>query len=157
MSASVELRPMTDEQFAAFCESTVEGYAQEIEASGLLPAAEAREKALRDQATFLPQGHRTPDHYLWIAYDGDAEVGWLWLGVKERSNGLHAFIYDIAVREESRRKGYGAAIIEAAEAVCRERGAVEIGLNVFGFNHAARGLYEKVGFEVAAVQMRKRL
>jgi GNAT superfamily N-acetyltransferase len=56
-----------------------------------------------------------------------------------------------------RRKGYGRAMIQAVEQRCREWGVVSIGLSVFGFNLPARALYEQTGFEVTAIQMRKRL
>ena len=45
----------------------------------------------------------------------------------------------------------------AAEQVCRERGVVEVGLSVFGFNSGAQSLYEQMGFEVTMLQTRKRL
>ncbi|WP_166848130.1 GNAT family N-acetyltransferase [Isoptericola sp. BMS4] len=43
------------------------------------------------------------------------------------------------------------------EEYARARGARSLGLNVFGFNTAARALYESLGFETAAVTMHKRL
>jgi GNAT superfamily N-acetyltransferase len=81
----------------------------------------------------------------------------LWLGFTERSDGLVAFGYDFLVTSDRRRQGYGWAIMEAAEQVCRDRGVVEVGLSVFGFNSGARALYEQMGFEVTILQMRKRL
>lgn len=77
--------------------------------------------------------------------------------MERKSDGPHAFVYDFEVCPEVRRKGYGRAILEAAEAQCREWGVVSVGLSVFGFNAGARTLYEQMGFEVAVLQMRKRL
>lgn len=81
----------------------------------------------------------------------------LWLHLEQKSDGPHAFGYDFEVREELRRKGYGRAIMQTAEQVCRELGVVSVGLSVFGFNLGARALYEQMGYEVAAIKMRKRL
>jgi GNAT superfamily N-acetyltransferase len=81
----------------------------------------------------------------------------LWLHLEQKSDGLHAFGYDFSVRDELRRQGYGRAVMVAAEAVCRDRGVVSVGLNVFGFNEGARALYEQMGFETAAILMRKQL
>ena len=93
----------------------------------------------------------------WTALDADTEVGMLWLAFTEKTDGLHAFGYDFLVTTELRRRGYGRAIMAAAEEACRERGVVEIGLSVFGFNSGARALYEQMGFEVTMLQMSKQL
>ncbi len=42
-----------------------------------------------------------------------------------------AFVYDIVVREDQRRRGYGAAIMNAGALWCREHGHFALGLNVF--------------------------
>ncbi|SCG50525.1 GNAT family N-acetyltransferase [Micromonospora halophytica] len=154
---TVRLEPMTDAQYLRYRERAEDDYAANIAASGAMALPEARRKAGEDCARLLPDGLRTEGHHLWTAYDRDDEVGVLWLHVERRSDGLHAFGYDFEVRPELRRRGYGRAIAEAAEQVCREWGAVSIGLSVFGFNTGARALYEKLGYEVTAVQMRKRL
>lgn len=148
---------MTDEQYRLYRQRAEVGYAQNIAASGAMPLPEAQEKAQQDYNELLPDGLGTKGHRLWTAYDGDVEVGVLWLQVEQKSDGLHAFGYDFEVRPELRRKGYGRAIMRAAEKVCRELGVVSVGLSVFGSNLGARTLYEQMGFEVTAIHMRKRL
>ncbi|MEV0808765.1 GNAT family N-acetyltransferase [Micromonospora sp. NPDC050200] len=155
--ATLRLDPMTDEQYLRYRERAEVDYADNIAASGAMPLPEARRKAREDYARLLPDGLRTEGHRLWTAYDGDDEVGVLWLHLERRSDGLHAFGYDFEVRADLRRRGYGRAAILAAEQVCRELGVVSVGLSVFGFNSGARALYEQMGYEVTAVQMRKRL
>ena len=44
-----------------------------------------------------------------------------------------------------------------AEDEARGHGATELGLNVFGSNRVARHLYDSLGYETTAVQMRKPL
>ncbi|MFG3698371.1 GNAT family N-acetyltransferase [Micromonospora sp. NPDC047620] len=148
---------MTDRQYLRYRERAEESYAQNICDSGAMPLPEARRKAQEDYGQLLPDGLATEGHHLWTAYDGDDEVGMLWLHVEQKSDGPHAFGYDFEVRADLRRKGYGRAMIQAVEKLCRERGVVSIGLSVFGFNLPARTLYEQMGFEVTALQMRKRL
>jgi GNAT superfamily N-acetyltransferase len=148
---------MTREQYAAYRAVAEEDYARNIAASGSMPDAEARQKAVDDFGRLLPDGLATPDHHFFTGYDGDQEVGMLWLHIEEKSDGLHAFGYDFSVREDLRRSGYGRAMMVAAEELCRERGVLSVGLHVFGFNAGARSLYEQMGFEVTSVQMRKRL
>ncbi|MCI4062586.1 GNAT family N-acetyltransferase [Micromonospora sp. R77] len=154
---TLRLEPMTDEQYERYRARAEEDYARNIADSGAMPLPEAREKSRADYQRLLPDGLATEGHRLWTAYDGADEVGLLWLHVEQKSDGPHAFGYDFEVREDLRRRGYGRAMIQAAEQVCRELGVVSIGLNVFGFNAGARALYEEMGFEVTSVQMRKPL
>ena len=111
----------------------------------------------RDLDRLLPQGLRTPGHLIWTAFDGTDPVGHLWLQLQPRSDGLHAFGFDFAVREDLRRRGYGRAVAAAAKRACRERGVRTVGLSVFGFNTAARGLYAQLGFGLTAQTMVKPL
>ena len=57
----------------------------------------------------------------------------------------------------SRGRGFGRQAMQLAETAAKEQGAKTLGLNVFGFNRIARGLYESLGYETMAVQMRKAL
>lgn len=148
---------MTDQQYLRYRRRAEAEYAQNIADSGSMPLPEAQEKAREDYERLLPDGLATEGHRLWTVYDGDDEVGMLWLHLEQKSDGLHAFGYDFEVREDLRRKGYGRAIMQAAEQVCRELGVVSVGLSVFGFNLGARALYEQMGYEVTAIKMRKRL
>ncbi|MFY0408665.1 GNAT family N-acetyltransferase [Solicola sp. PLA-1-18] len=154
---TVRLLPMTSTQYAIFRTTAERSYAANIARSGAMGEPEARERADADFTRLLPDGLDTADQLLLTAMDGDDEVGMVWLALTDRSDGLHAFGYDLLVREDLRRRGYGRAILEAAEAECVRRGVVSVGLSVFGFNDPARSLYEQVGFEVAAIQMTKRL
>jgi ribosomal protein S18 acetylase RimI-like enzyme len=64
-------------------------------------------------------------------------------------------MFDIAVDENRRGAGFGRAAMQLAEKAAAEHGAVTLGLNVFGYNTTARGLYDSLGYETTAVQMRK--
>lgn len=157
MTPSVYLIPMSAEQFVAYRVAGEQSYAESISASALMPVSEARVKATEDFSRLLPDGRDTEGQHFWMAFDGDQEVGMLWLALTEKSDGLHAFGYDFLVPEELRRQGYGRAIMVATEQLCREKGVVSVGLSVFGFNDGARALYEEMGFEVTMLQMTKRL
>ena len=67
------------------------------------------------------------------------------------------FIYDMAVDEAHRGKGYGRAAMGLAEEEARLRGIGRIELNVFGGNDVARGLYLSLGYVETSVQMAKDL
>lgn len=154
---ALRLEPMTQEQFDTYRPQAEESYATTIAESGMQPAAEARERSAADFSRLLPQGLITPEHFFWTAYDGQLDVGLIWLNIRQRSDGLHAFGYDFLVQEELRRHGYGRAIVVAGERICRDRDVVSVGLNVFGHNDGARSLYEQMGFQVTAALLKKHL
>lgn len=68
-----------------------------------------------------------------------------------------AIIGDVVVTEERRGTGVGKALMAAAEAWARERGAVEIELGVWEFNDPAIGLYEAIGYRIRRHTMMKPL
>jgi ribosomal protein S18 acetylase RimI-like enzyme len=100
----------------------------------------------------------------WAAQDvGGGTVGWLW--VKGSVEGLPlsaAFLYQILVKKELRRRGYGMAMLAALEEVLAASGRTELRLNVWDSNEGARRLYERAGYEEVERfpgkwQLRKRL
>ncbi len=101
------------------------------------------------------QGHSWDVHRI-----ADAEeigpVGYAWLAL-EGPNASSAWIYDIAIDEEHRGKGYGRALLNGLEQVAREHGHESIGLNVSAGNDYARRLYERAGFQPTSIHMSKRL
>ena len=154
----VRLVPMTAERYALFRTTQERVYAESIARSGAFGERQARAKAAEDFDRLLPEGLASPGHELWTGHGDDgAEVGFLWLHLTERDDGLHAFGYEFEVREDLRRRGYGRALMLAAEQLCRERGVVSVGLSVFGFNAGARALYEEQGFTVTAEMRAKPL
>jgi len=148
---------MTDADFAAYEETARDDYAEEIAESSAMSWEDAVSKAAEDYARLLPGGLRTPGHLLWTAHEGDTAVGMIWVHLHDRLEGTAAFVYDVKVHDDMRRRGHGRAMMLAAEDEARSRGAVSIGLNVFGSNAGARALYEQLGYEITSIQMRKRL
>jgi ribosomal protein S18 acetylase RimI-like enzyme len=145
---------MSAEEFVVYRERLVTAYAQDLLDSGAFTdpalALEASEESTRD---LLPHGLDSEGQHLWTPYDGDVPLGVLWLFVE----GPHAFIYDIEVFEEQRRRGYGREVLDAAARAAVDLGANELGLNVFGFNEAARAMYEKAGYATTQRTYRIRL
>jgi mycothiol synthase len=86
-----------------------------------------------------------------------AEVGWIWVSLPGPAMPEQAWISDVEVDAAHRGKGYGGAIITAVEAELVRRGVPRLGLNVFGDNHTARRLYERLGFRVTAEQRSREL
>ncbi|WP_250003673.1 N-acetyltransferase [Actinoplanes sp. M2I2] len=149
---NLRLEPMTGEQFVDYRRYTEEHFAQSMINAGR-SEAEARAEAARSTSGLLPDGLATPEHHVWTAYDGDLDVGVLWLRIR----GTSAFGFDLLVHEHLRRRGYGRAMMLAAEQKCREHGVVTIGLHVFAHNPGAVSLYEQMGFTVSSYNMSRTL
>ena len=85
-------------------------------------------------------------------------MGWIWLRLPSTVHGRDAaWVCQVVVDTAERGKGYGRAIMRAAEEELASRGVARMGLNVFTDNTVALGLYESLGFEVRAQQMIKSL
>ena len=138
------LEPMTPSEFDAFMSDEVEGFAQELVAAGAdVEAARERSRTLMDE--LVPAGLESPGMEFHAARVGNETVGGLWLSTAQTM----AFVYNIEVRPEHRRRGYGAAIMNAAARHCRGHGHPYLGLNVFAHNPGARALYDKLGYRVS--------
>ena len=87
---------------------------------------------------------------------GGDTVGLVWVAL-DRPRPGEAWIYDIEVNPEHRGKGYGRALLVAAEQEAAKHGSKAIGLNVFGANAVARTLYESSGYQITSMNMRKEL
>lgn len=151
------LRPMTAEEYPEFLRRSLEGYvAQQVELGGI-PPERAQADGERSFAELLPDGLATPGHWLNVGEVDGARVGLLWVALRTGPGPALAWVYDVEVDEAHRGKGYGRALMLAAEVLAREVGAERLGLNVFGGNTVARGLYESLGYATQSVQMYKRL
>jgi ribosomal protein S18 acetylase RimI-like enzyme len=91
------------------------------------------------------------------AENGNGEqVGQVWIALNRPGPGS-AWIFDIEISPGHRGRGYGRALLQAAEEQARQHGASAIGLNVFGANTVARNLYESSGYQATSLVMRKPL
>jgi ribosomal protein S18 acetylase RimI-like enzyme len=148
---------MTDSEFAAFRARAIRDYAVEKVAAGEWSQERAQARAEEQTDRLLPDGRDTDGMFIVMA---DAEdvgpVGYAWLALTG-PDGSSAWIYDIAIDEEHRGKGYGRALLNGLEQVARERGLDTIALNVFAGNEYARRLYQRAGYEPTSIHMSKRL
>jgi ribosomal protein S18 acetylase RimI-like enzyme len=150
---------MTFDEYDAFVDHVIAGYARQQVDSGLLPEAEATAYAREQHQQVLPDGIATPNHHLWTVRDAtDAEVGLLWLHVHPRPGGdVEAFVYDVELLPDARGKGLGRATMLAAEDAARALGADLVRLNVFGHNEPAERLYTRLGYREAMLALARRL
>lgn len=155
----VELRPMTDAEYAEFLALAVPDYANEHVESGDWSAEGAIERSAAEFDELLPNGPATLGHHLFTIYDPalQTSVGMLWFAVRDSSGKRVAFVYNLMVDEQYRRRGYASQAFLAMEDEVRALGLQAIRLHVFGHNHGAQALYAKLGYEVTNVMMQKTL
>ena len=124
---------------------------------------------------------QTVDYYLsnetplwWVVFKGDDRsedlprlasnpiiqpLACLWMGtaIDQLQGDRHAYVFLLYVLPEHRRKGIGKSLMLHAEAWAKARGDRQIGLQVFQANHAARRLYDHLGFCTQSLWMVKPL
>jgi GNAT superfamily N-acetyltransferase len=137
------LDPMSQAEFDDYLTGSTEEYIGELRAAGMSEAS-ARKQGEEQMAELVPDGLASEGMSFFTARVDGTAVGTLWLSTQRPM----AFVYDIKVDESQRRKGYGAATMNAAARFCRDLGHPALGLNVFGHNPNARALYDKLGYHV---------
>ncbi|MGO8877044.1 MAG: GNAT family N-acetyltransferase [Acidimicrobiales bacterium] len=152
----IYLRPMSDEERKSWLEDQREGYVTERVGSGESPE-EAQRVADAQYALLFPDGRPAPGHLFSRVMEDDKPVGWLWIGPRTPERPDAFWVWDVVIDEPYRGGGRGRAAMVLAEQQARGAGASEIGLNVFGQNTVARGLYESLGYDTTAILMRKEL
>jgi ribosomal protein S18 acetylase RimI-like enzyme len=140
---TVQLVPMDASTYDAYLAQGVREYAQAREKAGET-VERAQEAAQEQMAALLPDGLSTANHHFFVGMVDGERVGTLWLGTERPM----AFVYDVVVDEDQRRRGYGAGLMRAGAVWSRARGAHALGLNVFGYNRGAKTLYDRLGFHV---------
>jgi RimJ/RimL family protein N-acetyltransferase len=155
----VKLVPMTDLDFQGWLVGAVKEYAGEKVKSGNWPAADAQKRSEAEFKKYLPEGPATKNAYMYSILDEalDVKVGMIWFTVFDDMAKPYAFILDLRIYDEFQRKGYGSQAMQAVEEKVKELGLDTVSLHVFGHNHAARALYEKLGYEITNINMTKKL
>jgi ribosomal protein S18 acetylase RimI-like enzyme len=150
----VTLRPMTEPEFAVFKDFMYQDYVEAQARSAVVPVEEVSDMARAQIEHLMQDGLRSPMHRYWkvVTLEGTA-VGDLWVQVEAEKR--QAFIYFVGVEAPYRGRGYARQALTALEVLLRERGVTRTSLNVFGDNIVARRLYERLGYQQAAILMRK--
>ena len=88
-----------------------------------------------------------PTHHLLIAFAGeDRAVGFVsGVEVTHPDKGTEMFVYELSVETDARRQGVGRKLVEALEAVARERGCYGMWVLTDDDNEAALATYKSAG------------
>ncbi len=155
----VQLVPMAEADYVTYLEASTASYADEKVKAGNWKPEEALSLSQEEFHKLLPDGLATKDNYLYSIVDEATgeKVGILWVAVVTRGKQTRAFVYDFAIDEDKRRHGYGTQAFLALEDKVKALGLDTIGLHVFGHNHAAIALYEKLGYVATNINMERKL
>jgi len=155
----IRTRPMTSMEFDSLRERLIREYAAEHVAAGNWTPQTAEDRAAEETDRLLPQGVNTPGVRILMAETPDGDpVGFLWLALERQPGaGGGAWIYDIGILPERRGRGFGRALLAAAESEAAAHGVDSVSLNVFGSNLIARNLYESAGYGISSMQLQKKL
>ncbi len=156
----VALRPLREDELAAFRARTQAGYVRSMVDEGGMPEEAAEAKGEQDMTTLLAAGLTAPGQHLFALEDtsNGEQIGDLWFAERDSDFGdKAAFIYAIEIFEQFRGHGFGREAMVALEDEVRSRGLGRIALNVFGGNDVARSLYRSAGYAETAVFMSKEL
>lgn len=153
----IRLSPMSETEFAEYCERDVIRFAEENVKAGYWHPAEALDKSREAHQRLLPNGLKTKNQIFFKIEEGKTGcwVGTLWLSTDFGAAQPTGFIYDIIIEEPYRHKGYGKLAMSALEGKARELGLHRLALHVFAHNITARGLYEALGYKVKGLNMIK--
>ncbi len=118
-------------------------------------------QAARGYANFL-ESQLEDDEAVVLVAERDARIiGYVYAGLEPMSwkelRGPAAFIHDVMVEEEAQGGGAGSALIDAAIAWARERGAARVMLWTAEQNTKAQRLFERTGFRRTMIEMTKEI
>jgi ribosomal protein S18 acetylase RimI-like enzyme len=153
----VTLVEMDETSFRGYIGHLVRDYAADKVQAGVWSVDEAEDRAVKELEALLPDGTLTRDHNLYLVRDASvpADVGMLWVSLRDTGAGRSLWIYDIIVHERFRRRGYASLILLLVEDKARQLGASKVELHVFGHNQGACALYEKLGYIPTSIVMAK--
>ncbi|MDX3852647.1 GNAT family N-acetyltransferase [Streptomyces sp. AK02-01A] len=139
-------RPMNDAEYQSWLAQAVDGYAQNWIDRGV-PPEQARAKSEASHREFLREGLSTSGVSMSVLLHEGSVVGHVWVARREvRPGEWGSYVFDVAVTEGLRGKGFGRALMQLAEGVALGSGSTLLGLHVFASNTPAVRLYESLGY-----------
>jgi len=121
----------------------------------------AGDDAADGYAWFLGRQLKDQDVVVYVAEQDGEVLGYVYAAIEPISwkelRDACGFIHDIVVDEAGRRSGTATALLEAAMAWLRERGAPRVVLGTADKNEPAQQLFAKLGFRRTMIEMTREL
>ncbi|MBI2521006.1 MAG: GNAT family N-acetyltransferase [Bdellovibrio sp.] len=156
MNEKLQFHPISDSEYAIWVNQSNNEYREEMIKNGLT-FEEAQKKTDDAFRTFLPEGSKSKDNYIYTIKVESRWVGTIWFCLRGAPNNRKAFICDIVLDEKERGKGFGKQAMLMLEEEVKKHGLKHIGLHVFGHNKIARNLYQSLGYEITNLYLEKAL
>ena len=90
-------------------------------------------------------------------FDGEVLQGYLWAYEVQFREERRVYVSEVHVDQSLRGQGFGTLLLEAAETEARDRGIPALYIHTEASNIGAIRLYERFGFKMERVQLRKAL
>ena len=147
---AITLVPVTPEERHAFTRALVADYAEWLVDRGDAPSLDAALERARPEIEAEMAAVADPDGLLWSALDASgATVGWLWVQTAAPDLPPNAaYLSQILVRPEARRRGHALAMLAAMDEELAARGIAEIHLHTNNTNLPGQQLYARAGYEL---------
>lgn len=150
---TVRLAPMLSPELEAFIDEEINDCACSHQRDGSWPRCESQARARAELSGVVERQRAATsqgDQRLLAAHTAGGEtVGWLWVKLPPPGAWAgSAFLCQMTVAREHRRRGYGRAMLAALEALLAAEDITELRLNVWEENCAAKALYASAGYEV---------
>lgn len=152
----LQLMPMALDQFQKYLSFAINEYAEEKIQAGTWQMNDALENSEKTYTRLLPNGLETSGNYFYSIYDEINIIGYIWLGT-DSENESNAFIFDFEIYKQYQNNGFGSKAIILAEKEAKNMGFRTIGLHVFGSNQRAIHVYQKCGYGITDIKMKKAL
>lgn len=99
------------------------------------------------------------NHYVFVAYENEKPVGYLWVALdvisenpfRQARNQL--YVHQIVVHKDHRRQSIGTALFAEAENMAEHKAIKHFEVDTWAFNSEARAFFKKLGFETFNVRM----
>jgi RimJ/RimL family protein N-acetyltransferase len=103
-------------------------------------------RSAADERRYLRSLRRYPHAAVFVAEAGERIVGRLSVARDPHPASAHVADVGVMIAREHRRRGFGRALMRAAERWAREAGVRKLELHVFPHNEPAIALYESLGY-----------
>ena len=154
---TVTLQRILTSDFPTWIDQSCAEYVGDLLAQGR-SHEEARRIAVESMARSFPDGTQSPGNEVFhVINEADEAVGYLWIGQDVTTDPGAWWVWDVLINADQRGQDYGRTAMLLGEEYARTQGAHSLGLSVFGFNTAAKKLYDSLGYETTSVKMLKKL
>jgi RimJ/RimL family protein N-acetyltransferase len=103
-------------------------------------------RSATDERRYLRSLRRYPDAAVFVAETDEGIVGRLSVSRDPHPASAHVADVGVMIARDYRRRGFGRALMRAAETWAREAGVRKLELHVFPHNEPAIALYESLGY-----------